>query len=415
MPIVTYIFTALMLGMFAVQWLLGIDSVPALLRLGALQPQLVAAGEWWRLATPALLHGSVQHILFNALVLVAIGSFVERIIGASRFALLLLASVLGGAVGTLLTLQQGFSIGASGGLWGVLAAHAVLAFHPSSPVPEDFLSGVRRGVLINLGLNVIVSFLPHVDWAAHLGGFIVGGLLFTVAFLSRVPPTPDDAEYIAAAPPPGLVTRAAATLLVLAFVAAYASAFYFDRPLALRDQHTVKVELPQLKASLQLPSTLAGRATGLGASHAGFGGLSKHPAACSVRRIAHRQALPESWQAQVLRGMLRGLAAAPRNMFVLEQPALLQTPGRRLTAAKYGFRDRNTQMQRVAFTTVREVYVVECMVWSNLPWYQNAAVRIAASIEPVELPPTPPDPAAGDGTANLGGFKFNTRDIEISQ
>ncbi|MEM7404404.1 MAG: rhomboid family intramembrane serine protease [Pseudomonadota bacterium] len=415
MPIVTYTFTALLLGMFGLQWLLGIESVPALLRLGALQPQLVASGEWWRLATASALHGSVQHILFNALVLVAIGSFVERIVGASRFAVLLLASVLGGAAGTMLTLQQGFSIGASGGLWGVLAAHAVLAFHPKSPVPQDFLSGVRRAVLINLGLNVIVSFLPHVDWAAHLGGFLVGGLVFMVAFLPQVPPTPDDAEQIQPAPPANAATRLAAGAFVALFVAAHATSFYTSRPLGLRNQQLVRVDLPTLKASLELPSTIAGQRTELGRLHIGYGGLGKSPAACSIRRVPHRQALPQSSQTQVLRLMLRGLGSPPPQMYVLDQPAVAATPNRRMGVVRYASRQRNTHMQRVAFTTVREVYVIECLAWSNLAWYQNAALRIGASIEPIALPATPPDPAATGGNATFGGIEFNTRDFEISQ
>ena len=62
---------------------------------------LVAAGEWWRLLTVALLHESPIHLAFNMYALYLVGPVVERIYGWKLFILIYLACDLAASVASL--------------------------------------------------------------------------------------------------------------------------------------------------------------------------------------------------------------------------------------------------------------------------------------------------------------------------
>jgi membrane associated rhomboid family serine protease len=70
-----------------------------------------------------------------------------------------------------------FSVGASGAIFGLLGSFAVLL--------------VRLGYSIQtlvptLLINAVISFLPGIDWRAHVGGFI-GGAVLTAVFVYAPP------------------------------------------------------------------------------------------------------------------------------------------------------------------------------------------------------------------------------------
>lgn len=161
-------------------------TVGALIALGGNSPRHVFAGEVWRLISSAFLHGSVMHVGFNMLVLWVLGRFVERLMGTARFLILYTGAAIAGSIASVLVTQPSVSVGASGALWGILAAHAVFAFTPGF-LPPAFVRGARRAALWNLGLNVMVSFVPHVDWAAHFGGGLVGAALVFFVLLRGLP------------------------------------------------------------------------------------------------------------------------------------------------------------------------------------------------------------------------------------
>ena len=58
----------------------------------------IAAGELWRLLTPALLHGNALHLATNNYALNSLGPLIERVSGRPRFlAVYTLAAVAGTA------------------------------------------------------------------------------------------------------------------------------------------------------------------------------------------------------------------------------------------------------------------------------------------------------------------------------
>jgi membrane associated rhomboid family serine protease len=127
----------------------------------------VADGEWWRIVTSGFLHAGVVHLAFNMIALWVLGRTFEAYIGPLRFGLIYFASVVWGSAGALLLTPNGFTVGASGGVFGLLAAIVV----------------IQRGISlvgdagIWLGLNLVITFtLPGISIGGHLGGIVGGGL-----------------------------------------------------------------------------------------------------------------------------------------------------------------------------------------------------------------------------------------------
>lgn len=184
-PVATWTLAAVIIAVFVLQMLWGaLDSTPALVRMGALVPERIRDGEWWRLISCTFLHGSVAHLAFNTFVLVMLGSVLERILGTSRFLVLYGAAALAGSLASFLAGDARISVGASGALWGLLIADAVLAFRPRGLLPAAVIQQAKRAAMINLVINVANSFRPQVDMAAHFGGGAVGALLLGTGLLT---------------------------------------------------------------------------------------------------------------------------------------------------------------------------------------------------------------------------------------
>lgn len=161
-------------------WSLSLEeSTEVFRRLGALELSRVwVDGEWWRVLTTGLLHGSLLHLVLNSIALVSVGEWVEQAWGHFRtFALFTLASI-GGALASLAWCESPIVLGASAGIlgeagalwlarrWGPVHVQAKLA--PISATSLGIL------ILVCLGLGLVV---PGIAQAGHLGGLAAGLLL----------------------------------------------------------------------------------------------------------------------------------------------------------------------------------------------------------------------------------------------
>lgn len=261
----------------------GAEKTPVLWRMGAMSAAGIAQGQWWRLWSASFLHGGVMHVAFNLYVLVILGAFFERVFGPWRLALLYVAAVGAGGLGSWLYLLNsdasvGLSVGASGGLWGLLTAHAILAFRYKHLLPRSLHSGAQKAALINLGINVLNSFQPHVDFAAHLGGGLMGGLLMlSGALIIGVKPlgreraeAADDSgaavkfssghdDKNAASPTP-LLLRAVALLAGVLLLSSLALAWQDAKPWQLTaapDYDDQMVQIGSQRYALKIPAGLA--------------------------------------------------------------------------------------------------------------------------------------------------------------
>jgi membrane associated rhomboid family serine protease len=133
----------------------------------ALRSDLVD-GEWYRLVTSGFLHFGVIHILFNMLLLYQLGNLLEPAIGRVRFGLLYFAALLAGAAGALLVQPDSLVGGASGAVFGLMAA-AFIGLRNRGINP--FSTGIGTVLVLNLLLTFVI---PGIAIGGHIGG-IVGG------------------------------------------------------------------------------------------------------------------------------------------------------------------------------------------------------------------------------------------------
>ncbi len=134
----------------------------------------VSDGAYWELLTSMFTHVQVWHIGFNMLALYIIGPQLETILGHARFlALYLLSGLVGSATVYWLADERAPTIGASGAIFGLMAALLVVAVK---------VRGDVQGLLTLVAVNVVITVLgaSFISWQGHLGGFVGGALLALV-------------------------------------------------------------------------------------------------------------------------------------------------------------------------------------------------------------------------------------------
>jgi membrane associated rhomboid family serine protease len=135
----------------------------------------VEAGEWWRVLTATLLHGSNFHLLFNGYALYVLGAQLERGVGSGPFAALYVASGLAGGLAFLFSSPQQVAVGASGAIFGLFGAWFAAAWvNRDTPQGRAGLTQFGLLLLINMALPL---FMPGIAWQAHVGGFLAGGVI----------------------------------------------------------------------------------------------------------------------------------------------------------------------------------------------------------------------------------------------
>ena len=141
----------------------------------------VSQGEYWRLITGAFLHdpNNPLHLAFNMYVLYWLGTMMEPVLGHVRFVALYFASLLAGSLGALLATDvRAFTTGASGAVFGLMAAAFIMQRERGI---NPMQSGLGAIILLNLGITFV---LPGISIGGHLGG-LVGGAIAALA-LERV-------------------------------------------------------------------------------------------------------------------------------------------------------------------------------------------------------------------------------------
>jgi membrane associated rhomboid family serine protease len=161
----------------AVEVVVGGRSDEALTALGARVTRLVNQGEVWRILTMGLLHGNAAHLFFNLLALSGLGRLAETVFGPRRALFAFLLSVTGGGVASQLW-GGPLSVGASGGIFGLMGAIVAFALRRRRILPPRLRDGLSRDLIpwiaLNLGIGLLV---PAVDNQAHAGGLLTGIVL----------------------------------------------------------------------------------------------------------------------------------------------------------------------------------------------------------------------------------------------
>jgi membrane associated rhomboid family serine protease len=145
----------------------GGDSVIA---KAALNGPAIADGEVYRIITSGFLHYGLLHLLFNMYALYILGSMLEPAIGRLRFALIYFVSLIAGSVGALILDPNALTAGASGAVFGLMAA-AFLVMRNRGIDPWQ--SGLGIWLFLNLAITFTVS---NISIGGHIGGLIGGAV-----------------------------------------------------------------------------------------------------------------------------------------------------------------------------------------------------------------------------------------------
>ncbi len=129
---------------------------------------------WYRLVTSGFLHFGIIHIAFNMYFLYVLGQMLEPALGRVNFLLLYLASLLGGSLGVVLLDSGGISAGASGAVFGLLAAATIGLWRRGI---NPFTTGIGTTLILNL---FITFAIPGISIGGHIGGAIAGAICGTV-------------------------------------------------------------------------------------------------------------------------------------------------------------------------------------------------------------------------------------------
>lgn len=151
-----------------------------LYRSGALNAHAVLVkGEYWRLLAGPFLHANWFHIGMNAGFLWYFGRYAVRWYGNSQFLLLYLLCALFGALASLhFGASVSISIGASGAVYGVMAAMACSIYQHRSLLHANQFQKLAASYGIYLAGGIAYGFTePGIDNAAHLGGAAMGAYL----------------------------------------------------------------------------------------------------------------------------------------------------------------------------------------------------------------------------------------------
>ncbi|MFK0062227.1 rhomboid family intramembrane serine protease [Streptomyces werraensis] len=129
--------------------------------------QGVADGEWYRLVTSMFTHEEIWHIGFNMFSLWLLGGPLEQHLGRARYlALYLISGLAGSALTYLLAGGSTPSLGASGAVFGLFGATAVLMRR---------LRYDMRPIIALLAINLVITFSwAGIAWQAHIGGLVAG-------------------------------------------------------------------------------------------------------------------------------------------------------------------------------------------------------------------------------------------------
>jgi len=144
---------------------------------GARFNQAIRMGELWRFITPVFLHGSPQHIFFNMYALLSIGTLLEKHFGHGRFALLyFLGAFSGNVFSFLLTGENGYSVGASTAVFGLIAAEVVFFYQNRILFGSQAKQAITNAGFI-IVVNLLIGLTPGIDNWGHVGG-LLGGAMF---------------------------------------------------------------------------------------------------------------------------------------------------------------------------------------------------------------------------------------------
>lgn len=152
-------------------------------------------GEYWRILTGAFLHGFIVHVVMNSYAFYGFGKLFELLTNRAHLPIVFLLSAVSGGLMSAYFLPYGISVGASGGIVGLIGYLLVYAFRRRQFVSSAF----RKSLVINIGFILVFGLVLYqfVDNWGHIGGLLAGILYGFVQIPSDEYKNPQDAGTLA--------------------------------------------------------------------------------------------------------------------------------------------------------------------------------------------------------------------------
>lgn len=173
-PYVTYFLILVNIIFFIVPVLFGTSAYNSIIEQYCIHGPSIRSGQYYRLFTGIILHGSLMHLFFNCYSLYVIGSQIESFMGRVKYFIIYWFSGLIGALFSISFANDVGSIGASGAIFGLMGALLYFGYYYRVYLGNVVKSQILPIICLNLAIGF---FTPGIDNFAHIGGLIAGFLM----------------------------------------------------------------------------------------------------------------------------------------------------------------------------------------------------------------------------------------------
>ena len=159
-------------------------SAETLIKVGARDTNRIQDGQWFRIFSPIILHAGVIHFLINMIAFWYIGGAIEKTHGIYHSIILFLIPGVGGNILSAIFLPQYISVGASGGIFGLIGGClADISLNWNILFIKDHEEDQRTWKRNALGIfwlfldilvNILLGLTPFIDNFTHMGGLVYG-------------------------------------------------------------------------------------------------------------------------------------------------------------------------------------------------------------------------------------------------
>lgn len=166
--------TILVIAIVTITVIQIVTGEAASILLAGFNKQIFLEGrDYWRILTGPTIHGGSLHVAMNAYALYSLGKIMEMLTNRAHLAIVFLLSALGGGILSLVLAPNAPpSVGASGGIVGLLGYLIIYAFRRKQFISDEF----RKSLLINTAFILVFGLVlfRFIDNFGHIGGLLTG-------------------------------------------------------------------------------------------------------------------------------------------------------------------------------------------------------------------------------------------------